>query len=490
MGLDEVHDDIHAYLEYEVSLSSKLSNAFIRSRIMRILNIRSKGMFLWVVLMFEELESKHAVMEIEDVLANPLLPDLNEVYERILLRLNRNLKTSQQRLCRNVLKWITLAKRPLRISEIEDALQLDYSIETHDILLIDPTYTLQEIQMVCGSLVTLRGQSIHLIHISTRDFLLTRTDSTQPTAHFFINPGSDCLQLTRTCILYISETSDSERHVVAQHGPKNAERSRPFLHYACMNWLTHITPSDCTEIPALEFTLIPFLTIRICLVWIELCLLLEPDFVSQMTMDIQSLTYWLSSDPVRAFEGDFQQGIALLRYLAEACLGLLTEYGWELQDQPYEIHSVDPNCILGASRFRIEGTLSKDAIYDPHIFLEEDNHSKLQAHTTRYLGSRTLQKHTNPEPYYALFYLHRGNKVFVSVDKNAGKTPRNQCQEASSGRKLPPVCDSEFGEDLLNPLTVCAAAISKDGNLAGIFYQFKHNNTYFRGSAHSRRPGF
>ena len=91
MGPEDVRDDIHVYLDYRVATSSFLSHPRVRSRIVRILNTQSKGMFLWVRSMIDELESCVSITQVEDALSS-LPDDLPEAYQQILRYLHTSLK--------------------------------------------------------------------------------------------------------------------------------------------------------------------------------------------------------------------------------------------------------------------------------------------------------------------------------------------------------------------------------------------------------------
>jgi hypothetical protein len=57
IGPNKVKDDIEAFTKHTVAHSDMLLNPLIRPRIIRMVTARSKGMFLWVVLVLKELES-------------------------------------------------------------------------------------------------------------------------------------------------------------------------------------------------------------------------------------------------------------------------------------------------------------------------------------------------------------------------------------------------------------------------------------------------
>lgn len=481
IGSEDTQNDIQAYLEYQISQNPKLSNGLVRSRIRRILSIRSNGMFLWVVLMLEELKFKQTVMEIEDMLSSPLPRDLYGVYEHILLRLNTALKPSQKTLCQKVLRWAALAKRPLQINEIEEALEFEYNMDKHDTLLTDSTILERELQMICGSLITFRSRSIQLMHLSTRDFLLTKQDVTKPTAAFFVTLGRESTQIARICVSYVSAFSKPKTVGVAQSDGRKIGTRKTFMRYACLNWLTHIVESYHEAIFELEPTLLPFLTTQKSLIWIELCLSLDFDYFSQLIMDFQSLIYWSSPDSFRGLEGKYKKSIARLNFWASSCLNMLIEYGSVLRHRPCEIHFIDPRCIFPPSEWRMDEIISTNAVFHRHLLLKQDDLSNNQPCVLQYPAHRSLQRNTSQSFDYALFYLHESNNAFVTVDRDAGSLPRLHCQHATSGRRLPPISDTEFGDKIEN-LKVLIANKSSDGSYVGIVYMLRNGFgkiTYF-----------
>ena len=175
IGPEDVADDIKAYVSYQISERPMLSDPRVRPRIIRILNARSKGMFLWVVLMIKELESLSTIDEIDEALSS-IPEDLPGLYERILKRLHSNLKSSKRLLSIRLLRWIVLAKRPLNHEELKDALHLDYAMIPNGFYFVQNLICSQrEIESICGSLVTSKNQMIQLIHFSAKEFLFKST---------------------------------------------------------------------------------------------------------------------------------------------------------------------------------------------------------------------------------------------------------------------------------------------------------------------------
>ena len=337
-----------------------LSDPRVRSRIVRILSVRSKGMFLWVALMLKELESSSTIDEIEIALSS--LPDgLNEVYERILTRLHNTLKPSRRNFCCRLLKWITLAKIPLRLNEVEEALKLEYATATGD-----STFTqnllcsVRELELVCGSLVTVKNRLIQLIHLSTKEFLLTPVDSSplQHTLHaFLIQRAEDSALIASICETFISPHCVLEklsRDSTGQLLGMNA----PWLDYACFHWIPHLVDSHPEAVIPHQSKIQQFLESRQSFYWIEMCFTVQRGIYSQLNMVLQSLLDWLpyNSSPDIQSQSLQKPPLPLLHYWADSYLQFLADYGPVLELWPYEIHHIDPERIFRPSR---HGVLEK-----------------------------------------------------------------------------------------------------------------------------------
>ena len=476
IGAEDLRDDIKAYLEYQVSQSSMLSDPRVRSRIVRILNVRSKGMFLWVALMLKELESRSTIDEIENALSS--LPDgLNEVYERILTRLHDTLKPSRKTFCCRLLKWITLAKRPLRLDEVGEALKLEYATATGD-----PRFTqnllcsVRELELVCGSLVTVKNQSIQLIHLSTREFLLTPVKSSplRHTLHaFLVRRTEDSALLASICVMFISP------YCVLGKLPRDSAgrllgMSAPLLDYACFHWISHLVESHPEAVIQHQSNIQRFLESRQSFYWIEMCFTVQRGFCSQLNMILQSLLDWLPYNSSQRVQSQSLQKppLPLFQYWANSYLQLLADYGPVLETRPYEIHHIDPERVFRQSRHGVLESFSRDSSYDRHIVLEDSPSSSVVLNIPEH---RVLQRHTSSDNKYAFFFFDRRRGAFLAIDKAASNTPRIFCQEVATGRRLPPIVDAEFGDEL-DSLEAQGASLSCDGRYLGILYY--HRKTF------------
>ena len=469
IGADDLRDDIKAYLEYQVSQSPMLSDPRVRSRIVRILSVRSKGMFLWVALMLKELESTSTIDEIESALSS--LPDgLNEVYERILTRLHNTLKTSRRTFCCRLLKWITLAKRPLRLDEAGEALKLEYATATGDSSFTQNLLcSVRELELVCGSLVTVKNQSIQLIHLSTRDFLVIPVESS-PLRHtlnaFLVRPAEDSALLASICVLFISPhcvlgklSRDCKGRLLGMSGP--------LLDYACFHWISHLVESHPKAVTQHQSKIQGFLESRQSFFWVEMCLTFQRGICSQLNMALQSLLDWLPYNLSRNIDSQYPETppLPLLQYWANSYLQLLTDYGPVLEARPYEIHNIDPERVFRPSPHGILESFSCDSSYDRHMVLEDPSS------VPNIPERRSLQRHTSLDNKYAFFFFDRRRGVFLTIDKSASNIPRIFCQEVATGRRLSPLIDTEFGDEL-DSLEAQGANLSSDGRYLGILYKY------------------
>lgn len=477
MGSKEVAADIESFLEYKVSKSPKLSHPLVRSSVIRLLRSRSNGMFLWVALMIKDLKSKVSIYEIQDALQ--ALPEgLDKMYERILRRLHTSLKPSPKELCLRVLRWVVSATRPLRMQELEEALKLEYTGATrlfgYDKALL---YNERDIELACGSLLTVRSGTVQLIHLSARDFLQnpsTRLNLEGALQQYLIDVPSVSLQITSHCVSYLMSRClpqdmlpvDNDRS--PRYNIDQLKQSLPLLEYACFNWLKHFIRS--TEKPTDEYadTMQPFFGSQCCLIWISICFSLDPDCSLRLRADIQELLDWTGS-----YSGSSGPSMATSSVLirvaiewAENFQSFLTEYSHILRDSPLEVHFIDPERIFRPERASIFRNSISKVLYERHISVHDPaTHSQHTPISAKY----QLQKNSDPNDRLGFFYVDPHRDVLYVIDEQTMVNPRIFVQECSTGRRLPPLADPEM--DYGGRIYVLEnACISPDGHYLAVNY--------------------
>ncbi|KAI4264151.1 MAG: hypothetical protein L6R42_000732 [Xanthoria sp. 1 TBL-2021] len=472
MGPGDVQEDIKSYLEYQVSQSGFLSDPRVRHRITRILNTRSKGMFLWVALMIKELKHCSTIEDVEYTLDR--LPDgLNAVYELILTRLHNFLKPPRKTFCCRLLKWITLAKRPLRLTEVGEALKIQYEAAIDDIgytqHLLCSTH---EVESVCGSLVTVKDGIIQLIHLSTKEFLIDqeRASNLRQDLHaFFVRTQEDNALLSGICVEYLS-TCCIPGKLSRDDSSKGWQMDNAkLLEYAYLNWILHLNESTSETLVRQVPILQGFLASRNSLYWLEICFTIDRDIYGTLSTHLQAVLDWcLRCEPKVSGSRSPQGLVSLFHYWAKSYLQLLDDYGPSLKEWPHEVHFIDPERVFEPSSFQILESLRQNGSYHRHHVL---NDPKLRRISTIVPTHRALPKYTSAKEDYSYIFVDERRQVFFTLDKYVTRAPHIYCQEITSGKRLTPIVDTELGENN-HDLQTRGATLSACGRYLGIVYSW------------------
>ena len=330
MGPGDVANDIEAYVRYEVSQSAVLSNPLVRPRVVRALNARSKGMFLWTALMIKELSSLTSIAEIDETLASAP-QDIDGLYERIVKRLHTSLKPAKRLLCIRVLKWITLAKRPLRASELEHVMRMQYArasdgFDFNQNLLCSG----KELELICGSLVSTKHSVVQLIHLSTKDYLTTPVSVVRlgkELHDFLVSEIEDSAHVAKELICFLpvcTPIAESINHKSDEFD--NACEPPQLMEYAVRHWILHTIDSTPSVIQKHKGDLIEFFEqYRHWWSWIFFYLQKNPDSARQLRIDLQNLVEWSSSAADATIEV-FPSARQNFRHLAESLMGVWDDY--------------------------------------------------------------------------------------------------------------------------------------------------------------------
>lgn len=120
-------EDIGAFIESSVRVKIENGDLMIRNPklkqdIISELTIKAKGLFLWVYFQVDELCDASSDAVIRETLRN--LPNgLGDTYKRILIKINQS--PSRAKLAQKMFKWATVAKRPLLVEELREAVAFE-----------------------------------------------------------------------------------------------------------------------------------------------------------------------------------------------------------------------------------------------------------------------------------------------------------------------------------------------------------------------------
>lgn len=222
-------------------------NIEVAETISRFLHDNAQGMFLWAVLIIEELERRDERLtnaSIDSRLRSIPLTLVN-TYKSILLRPPTTRKSDMWR----ILRWLLYAKRGLTMLELETALCL----ETDTWLDFAG-----DLQFLCGSFFRSsapRGE-LNLVHQTARDFLesFVKSASADELGDISMDAIAAHTHLAEMCVQFLlrnemflereqavssmkesPDIMDDYLHVIAAF-----LRKHPFICYAVENWASHI----------------------------------------------------------------------------------------------------------------------------------------------------------------------------------------------------------------------------------------------------------
>ena len=167
----DVEADIERFVIQRVGQLPRLDN--FRPQEIRTITKYSAGMFRYAALLLDELSSPDIILDIPVILHRPPAY-LNEMYNNILLRLDSTDTTQQkqgsQEIRRQILTWISTARRPLRLDELAYACAVGGGEARVD-LTKKSFYSEQYFLAKCGPLVEVVGGALQFTHLSVREFL-------------------------------------------------------------------------------------------------------------------------------------------------------------------------------------------------------------------------------------------------------------------------------------------------------------------------------
>jgi ankyrin repeat protein len=189
---------------------------------------RAEGTFLWVGFAMHELSQKQTPSEILEALEE-LPSGLPAIYGRMLQRIS----PKQQERSLAILRWTTLAARPLHLQELAAAIDLQTSSS-----LVSIEQATRDAIAICGPLLRIREQEVSLVHQSARDYLLRKEcDEDAALEAFRLETEHSHLELAQKCLYCIASSG-----LQCRATDLNAELQpleSPLLRYATIYWPEH-----------------------------------------------------------------------------------------------------------------------------------------------------------------------------------------------------------------------------------------------------------
>ncbi|VBB75876.1 Putative Vegetative incompatibility protein [Podospora comata] len=150
-------EPVNIYIDHKLTILKRSFgyNDSVLAEVSREVRKRAENTFLWVALVFKELEEVYGWYAVERIKEMP--PGLSELYNHMITRIENERKIKPQD-CKTVLVVMSLAFRPLAISELSVLSDL-------------PLDMAETAVKMCGSFLTVANKTVNLIHQSAKDYL-------------------------------------------------------------------------------------------------------------------------------------------------------------------------------------------------------------------------------------------------------------------------------------------------------------------------------
>jgi hypothetical protein len=229
-------EDIRRYLVAQIRQDENLARhcakaSDLETTITTVLVNQAKGMFLGAQLNIQALAKKVTVREVRKALAH-LPQDIFSQYDDSIQRI-RSQGIERAKTAMNTLLWITQARRPLTIAELQCAiasLDLELGDETLDEAEYYTDHTV--ILAVCAGLIVLDEQTnvVRLVHYTADEYFKDRQ------AVLF----ADQYKIPRACLLYLLLDVFSSGPCSSYKETEARLSQSVFLDYASKEWDSHV----------------------------------------------------------------------------------------------------------------------------------------------------------------------------------------------------------------------------------------------------------
>jgi WD40 repeat protein len=235
ISVEDSLNDIRLYLQNEADCLP-ISDLEKRQSLIEKIISKSAGCFLWIRVVLRELERAWSEEQIEDILEE-VPPEMEPLYDRAVEIISRNAQSKH--LAHAILTWILCAVRPLKTTELQDALKRGMNMK---MFRFD-----KSVETLCGHLISIqKSGSITMVHTTAREYLLNRVHD----SGFMVDKALSHQKMAMTCLEYLAgEEMRPPRLGGKASNSRRVERSL-FADYACTAFSDHIAnaPSAFNEL--------------------------------------------------------------------------------------------------------------------------------------------------------------------------------------------------------------------------------------------------
>jgi tetratricopeptide (TPR) repeat protein len=356
MDVDTVSPDVMRYIRGMLSRDTRL--ALAKDDIIRHAYEHANGMFLWAKLMLEHVAKASTLAQIRTRLTG-FPRQLSSIYERLLFERGLELDVDQLTLRKSIFMLVTVAMTPLTLEDLSTALALKASNAdpVDQDRLLEPG---RDISRLCYPLVSIKGLTAQLIHLSVKEFLLCGRSNETPQSpqsslkqcHAYI--ALKCLyrmiNFRFETVQIVQPLLEANFNTDGRCDEQNYEpcSSTSFLAYAYRNWYRHVMAASPTE--KLLLLVHQFLRSQAFVTWSEAITVSNHDINLVLEVRSQLQSWWAGLNPSQQMrvqiEGYFAQpyialhksligkaeGTPLLPNLVLQRLGTFYNYSGEISE--------------------------------------------------------------------------------------------------------------------------------------------------------------
>ena len=339
---------------------------------------------------------------------------------------------------------LTADQRPLRVEELRQALSLHHEIEG-DTLLFE--YADKDIELVCGSLVTVRQQTLQVIHLSVKEFLTNPQGRKSSTfSDLLIDSTKASLNLTLVCLKCIKDCCNESMVDIPPGTARldiklddgavtKRQRQAPLAEYASFTWMTHLTECDGVDMKRISKEFQKTFESPSTFCWVEACLMFQPDSVLRLLAGLEEAIEYISGLTPDHWP-EREHSCVFFNDWCHALQCIFEEYGSILSHRPWEVH------FLGLRKpFLGIGQLYKKYGDTPHrdIVRYIDGYRSPRSRRPKPRADQQLLQ--DPEHYTGqIYFIHdeRRRLYFWGYYYINFNNTRLFVQNAATGQRLPP----------------------------------------------------
>jgi ankyrin repeat protein len=226
-GINE--HDIVKYVEGRVANLAGYSNR--KKSIKETLIANTEGMFRWASCMINTLDN--TTFDNEDHTLDLPLPEMNKMFEELVRGGGPDLEV--------FLEWVTVAYRPLSVSELGIAVKIKPSTSWSTPCDVEATHNRM---LLFGGALKVQNDQVFLVHSTMKKFICSNRLEGEPSKVHF--------KIAEACLIYLS--FDDLKRGPLEGARKNHCRERykklledlPFLEYAASFWYRHLQDAHPT----------------------------------------------------------------------------------------------------------------------------------------------------------------------------------------------------------------------------------------------------